>query len=179
MSSSIGRRYARALLELANEQNLTAKVRSDFDGLLATWNESRELRAVFENPAVTAEMRASVLDAISKRLGLAPILTNTLRLLSDRRRLRHVPEVAEAFAELAEEATGGVVAEVTTATAMPESYYAQLQKTLEEALGKKITLHKKQDPTLIAGVVTRVGDTVLDGSLRTRLEELKAQMLAP
>ncbi len=178
MSSAIGRRYARALLELANEQNQTAKLRRDFDSLLATWNESRELRDIFENPAMTTEMRASVLDAVSKRLGLAPILVNTLRLLSDRRRLRHVPEVAAAFAELAEEATGGVVAEVTTATAMPESYFVQLSKTLEEAFGKKITLQKKQDPALIAGVVTRVGDTVFDGSLRTRLEELKAQMLA-
>ena len=78
MSSSIGRRYARALLELANEASQTPKVRRDFDALVATWNESRELRDVFENPAVTAEMRASVLDAISKRLGLAPIMVNRM-----------------------------------------------------------------------------------------------------
>ncbi|MEM9067550.1 MAG: ATP synthase F1 subunit delta [Myxococcota bacterium] len=178
MSSTIGRRYAKALLALAEEQKQTAKVRRDLDSLVATWADSKELREIFENPAVTTEARAKVLQAVSQRLGLSPILVNTLKLLSDRRRLRHVPEVAEAFAELAEEAAGGVLAEVTTATKMPEAYFVKLTKALEAAVGKKITLVKREDPELIAGVVTRVGDRVFDGSLRTRLQELKDQMLA-
>ncbi len=176
--SAVGRRYARALLELAEESKQTAKVRRDLEGLVATWNESKELRDVFENPAIGAEARSKILAAVAKRLMLSPIVHNTLRLMSDRRRLRHVPEMAHSFISLAEALTGSVLAEVTTASAMPESYFEKLEATLEKATGKKITLVKKQDPELIAGVVTRVGDTVYDGSLRSRLQELQDRMRA-
>lgn len=176
--TTIGRRYAKALLELAEERGESEKVRRDLQSLVDTWTASKELREIFENPAVTAESRAGVLKAISARLGLSPLLVNTLRLLSDRRRLRHLPELAEAFVALAEERGGVVVAEVTTAQPMPDSYFSELAKALEKALGQKVTVTKKQDPALIGGVVTRVGDRIFDGSLRTRLQELKEQMLA-
>ena len=176
--STIGRRYARALLELAEEQKKTAKIQKDLEGFLAVWNESQELREVFENPAVGAEQRKAVLDELAKKMMLAPMLANALRLLSDRRRFRHVPEVAEAFLALAQAAQGSVVAEVTTAAQLPEAYYTRLRQTLEKAFDKKVTIVKKEDPQLIAGVVTRIGDKVFDGSVRTRLEEMKETMLA-
>ncbi len=176
--TTIGRRYAKALLELAQDRGEGEKVRRDLLSLVDTWEASKELREVFENPAVTAEARAKVLKAVSTRLGLSPLLVNTLRLLSDRRRLRLLPELAAAFVALMEERGGVVVAEVTTAQPMPASYFAELAKALEQALGQKVSVTKKQDPTLIGGVVTRVGDRIYDGSLRTRLQELKEQMLA-
>jgi F-type H+-transporting ATPase subunit delta len=92
--------------------------------------------------------------------------------------MRHLPEVAAAFEELVEDRTGRVRAEVTSASALPDAYYEQLQKALGEVTGKQVILVKKQDPTLIAGIVTRVGDKVFDGSLRNRLNELKEELLA-
>lgn len=175
--TAFGRRYGRALLELAEEQNQLPKVQRDLEGLLATWNESRELRDVFENPSVTDEARKQVLEAIGKRLGLSPLVLNTLRLLADRRRIRQLPELVEAFTVLAQEKQGGLVAEVTSATDLPATYYSKLQMKLEKSLGAKVTLVKKTDPDLIGGVVTRIGDKVYDGSVRSRLAQLREGML--
>ncbi len=177
MSIAIGRRYARALWDLGEEQKQTPAIRAGIEKLAAAWSASEELQALFENPAVKSDQRKQVLGALSKRLGLPKLLENTLNLLADRRRLRFVPEISEAYLGLAAELGGLVRAEVTTATAMPEAYYLKLQKTLEEATGKKVTLVKKQDPTLIAGVVTRVGDMVFDGSVRSRLQDLRTSLM--
>ena len=67
----------------------------------------------------------------------------------------------------------------TTATELPETYFAKLQATLEKSLGKKVSIVKKVDPTLVAGVVTRIGDRVYDGSLASSLRKLEDRMLAP
>lgn len=176
--SAIGRRYAKALLEVAEEQKQVPKVHKDLEDLLGSWQASRELRATFENPAFGADVRGKILDELIKRMGLAPIVANTLKLLSDRQRLRHLPEVAEAFFALAQEGAGAVVAEVTTATELPDSYFVKLQATLEKSLGKKVSIVKKTDPTLVAGVVTRIGDKVFDGSVRSNLRQLEERMLA-
>lgn len=175
-AGALARRYAKALLELATEQGQLDKVSQDLTSLMEVWQESTELRQLFENPAVGADQRRSVLEALSSRLDLSQIVKHALFLLSDRRRLRHLPEVAEAFDTLAEERAGRVRAEVITAAPMPEKYYQELEKALEAVTGKKVVLVRKQDDSLIGGVVTRVGDKVFDGSLRNRLEELRESM---
>ena len=177
-SSSIGRRYARALIELADEQKQTAKVQKDLAELAETWAASPELRDVFANPAVGMAQRKAVLDAIGQKTGMAPLLLNTIRLLSDRGRLWALPDVAAAFQTMAEAREGFVRVEVTTATAMSDAYFEQLIKILETVATRKPILVKKQDPSLIAGVVTRVGDQVFDGSLRSHLNELKEELLS-
>ncbi|MCA9616134.1 MAG: ATP synthase F1 subunit delta [Polyangiales bacterium] len=177
--SAVGRRYAKALLEVAEEQKQVPKVQKDLEDLLASWQESRDLRATFENPAFGPELRVKILDELAKRMSLSPLVANTLRLLSDRQRLRHLPEVVESFLALSQQGAGGVVAEVTTATELPETYFAKLQATLEKSLGKKVSIVKKVDPTLVAGVVTRIGDRVYDGSLASSLRKLEDRMLAP
>lgn len=168
----LGRRYAKALLALADEAGQTEKVQRDLSDLVATWNESAELRAVAQSPSVSTEERAALVKALGQRMGLSPALISTLSLLSDRRRLHRLPEVADAFAELAEARAGRVRAEVTTAGPMPAAYYAELEKTLERVTGKKVVLVKSEDPSLIAGVVTRVGDRVYDGSVKNQLRAL-------
>lgn len=177
-SSTLARRYAKAIMELADEQNALDEVGENLSNLLVTWNGSDELRLLFENPAVGAGQRRSVLEGVTKKMSLSPIVGNALMLLSDRRRMRHLPEVVEAYRERAEQRSGRVRAEVTTAGELPEKYFTELQKTLESVTGKKVTIVRKQDESLIAGVVARVGDKVFDGSLRNRLDELKESLLA-
>lgn len=177
-AGTLPRRYARALLDLAIEQNQLEKIERELADLGTMWRESRELRHVFENPAYGADQRKRIVLSLAERTGLSPLVRNTLLLLSDRRRTRFLGDIIDAYQELAEERAGRVRAEVTTATSMPESYYAELQKQLEAVTGRKVVLVKKQDPTLIAGVVTRVGDKVFDGSLKNRLAELREQLLS-
>lgn len=175
--SALGRRYGKALLDLAAEQNQVDQVWRNLSDLREAWQSSDELREVFENPSVSSADRRQVIDALAGRMGLTPLVKNTLKLLSDRRRARYLGEVVEAFDALAGERAGRVRAEVVTATAMSETYYSQLQRTLEDVTGKKVTLVKRQDPSLIGGVIARVGDKVFDGSIRTRLTELKDELL--
>jgi F-type H+-transporting ATPase subunit delta len=177
-SSSVGRRYAKALLALADEQKQTARVEKELVDFAETWGASAELRAVFENPKVDEASRKKVLTAVLDRMAASPLVKNGLALLAERGRLKHLPEIAQAFATLASGRTGTVTAEVTSATALPEAYFAELKSALEKATGKKVVLVKKQDPSLIAGVVTRVGDRVIDGSVRARLSELQEELLA-
>lgn len=177
-SSSIGRRYARALIELADEKKKTAQVEKDLASFAELWDASEELRDVFSNPAFGMEERKGVLDAIAKKASIDPLLLNTLRIMSDRGRLWALPDVATAFQEMAEEREGRVRVEVTTAAAMNDAYFAELQKTLETATNRKVVLVKKQDSSLIGGVVTRMGDLVFDGSLRSLLTELEEELLS-
>ncbi len=175
--SAVGRRYGKAVLGLAVEQKQVDQVSKSLADLKKAWEDSEELREVFENPSVSAQDRRKVIDALATRMGLSPLVKNTLKLISDRRRTRYLPEIIDAYERLAEERAGRVRAEVITATGMPEAYYAQLQRALEQVTGKKVTLLKRQDPSIIGGVVARVGDKVFDGSIRTRLDELKDELL--
>lgn len=175
--SALGRRYARALLELATAEGKADAIATQLSALDKLWAESRELRDVFENPAFGSEVRKNVLVAVGEKASLDSLVVRVLRLLSDRRRMRYLPDVIEAYRELAEDRAGRVRAEVITATAMPANYFAELTKTLEQVTGKKVIVMTREDPSLIGGVVTKVGDKVFDGSLKTRLEELRDELL--
>jgi F-type H+-transporting ATPase subunit delta len=174
--SIIGRRYASALLALAEEQNASEIIRRDLAELLGGWRESRELRSVFENPSVSQTSRRTILRDLAQASGMHPLLRDTLLLLSDRGRMSHLPEVAESFEVLAEEKSGRVRAEVVSATELPQEYYDNLRQTLERVTGKQVVVAPRVDPSLIGGVVTRVGDHVFDGSVKHRLGELKDEL---
>jgi F-type H+-transporting ATPase subunit delta len=175
-TGALAKRYARAILDLANEQKLVDRVGKELAEVGELWTSSAELRTVFANPAMTLTQRRALLTDIAARTGLSPIAKNSLLYLNDRGRLTALPEVARAYASLAEQRSGAVRAEVTSAAPLPESYYAQLQRALEHTTGKKVTIERKTDPSLIAGVVTRIGDKVFDGSIRTRLADLKESL---
>jgi len=170
---ALAKRYARAVLELASEQQQVDRVRTDLSDFVAMWNTSPELRELFSNPGFGAEARKAALIELCARAGLSPLARNSVLYISDRGRLPALPAIVEAFVELAEKQAGSVRAEVASAAPLTEAYYAQLQRALEQATGKKVTIDRKTDPSLIAGVVTRVGDQVIDGSIRTRLSDLK------
>jgi F-type H+-transporting ATPase subunit delta len=172
-TGSLARRYARALLELASEQRQTERVKKDLEELAAMWAASSDLRELFQNPQFSAQARKATLSEIITRSGVSPLTRNTVLYLADKNRILALPDVAAAFSALAENAAGTVRAEVTSAAPLTEGYYLQLQRALEQATGKRVVIERKTDPALIAGVVTKVGDKVFDGSVRTRLTELK------
>jgi F-type H+-transporting ATPase subunit delta len=172
----LGRRYALALLDLSVQAGNVDKISQDLNDFAASWQDSRELRNVFENPAFGQEARRKVLRELAATSGMDPLLLNTLLVVSDHGRLRHLLEIAEAFTSLAEARAGRVRAEVVSAVELPEAYFTELQKTLERVTGKQVTVAKRVDPSLLAGVVTRVGDQVFDGSLKHRLNELTHEL---
>jgi F-type H+-transporting ATPase subunit delta len=175
-TGALAKRYARAVLELATEQREVPRVQKELEELAAMWRESEELRSLFQNPSFSADTRKAALGEVLTRAGVSQLVRNTAQYLADNGRISALPVISRAFSDAAERAAGVVRAEVTSAAPLPELYYAQLQRALEQATGKRVTLEKKTDANLIAGVITRVGDQVFDGSVRTRLAELRESL---
>ena len=176
--SALGRRYAKALLELAREQGELDSVLRDVGSLSNAWKVSAELREVVRNPVVPRPALKAAVDAVMEKLGCSKLVRNTVNLLADKGRLAHLEEVLHALEELAEAETGRVRVEVVSAKPLSDAYYARLTEKLRRVTDRDVVLVKKQDPSLIGGVVTRVGDQVFDGSLSDRLSELRETLLA-
>ncbi|HEX6272088.1 MAG TPA: ATP synthase F1 subunit delta [Polyangiaceae bacterium] len=174
--TAAAQRYARAIFELGNESGNASDLVGKVEAFAAVYGSSRELRVVLENPRVQASERDAVLRRVAERLGFGPLGLNAVRYLARRRRLRALPEIAERLRHLIDEKAGLVRATVTTAAPLPESFYEKLTRELEALTGQRVSLERRQDPSLIAGVVTRIGDKTIDGSLRGRLEQLGRQL---
>jgi len=175
--AAVGERYARALFELADESGQLEAVTREMASLAETYAASHDLRAVLDNPLVAPEQRAAVLRAVAERLGTSPLGLNAVRLLAQRRRLAALPDVARSLVRLADEKMGVVRARVSSATPLSETFCARLVALLEQRTHKRVLLDLTVDPTLLAGVVTRIGDHVIDGTLDGRLKTLERRLL--
>ena len=172
----VARRYAQALLELGEEEGRLDRIAADFETVADAWSTSAELRNAIENPLVSTATKKEVIRELSDQIGASSTTQNALLLLLERHRMSVLPYLARSLQELADGREGLVRAEVTTAVPLPETYYARLQARLERLTGKRIVIHRHIDPSLVGGVVTRIGDRVIDGSLRTKLDTLRAVM---
>jgi F-type H+-transporting ATPase subunit delta len=174
---TVAARYAQALYELGVEQGNLPALTEEVRRVSAVYSGSQELRSILENPVVEEHARKEILGEILGRLGVGATTQNTVKLLAERRRLLVLPYLSRALERLTDERTGVVRATVTTAAQLPEGYYSKLKEQLEASLGKKVLLERELDPSLLGGVVTRIGDRVIDGSLRTRLQRMRQTLL--
>ena len=179
MSSPVARRYARALYMLGVEENRLDEITRELTALGEVVRSSKELSALLANPVVSQVTRKAVMKDILARLNVSPTTRNAALLLTDRRRGDLLPDVAEALRVLSDERSGRVRAEVTSAVPLSEVQASRIKAALEKLTGRQISLAQKVDASLIGGVVTRIGDKVYDGSVRTRLDEIRQAALLP
>jgi F-type H+-transporting ATPase subunit delta len=177
--SLVARRYAKALLELGMEQGQIDALVDEVAAFAAAWETGADLRNAIGNPLVSLAAKKAVVSDLAERIGASATSRNAMLLLVDRRRMTTLPYVARLLRELADDRRGLVHAEVTTAAPLSDAYYARLQVQLEKMTGKRVAIDRRTDASLIAGVVTRIGDRVVDGSLRTRLLSLRDAMTPP
>ena len=176
-AGAIADRYAKAIYELADEAGQLSQIADQLSKLANVYSESKELRAVLDNPLVTEDKRELILKDVSAKLGLSQLATNSVRYIAQRRRLSVLPDIARRLTTLSDEKGGVIRATVISAAPLAEAYYTRLKAQLEKSTGKKVQISKEQDPSLIAGVITRIGDNTIDGSLRGRLNDLERQLL--
>ncbi|HVW30720.1 MAG TPA: ATP synthase F1 subunit delta [Polyangiaceae bacterium] len=176
--TTVAERYARAILELSDEAKQLSQVTEQIQSVADAYSSSEELRALTLNPVIDAAARDNLLKELGARLSLSPVAMNAVRLMARRGRLSVLPEVAEMLGRLADQRAGVLRATVTSAEPLSEEYYERLSGELEKRYRRKILLERRQDPTLIGGVVTRIGDHTIDGSLKGRLAALERQLLA-
>ncbi len=174
---AIARRWARAIFELGKEMNELKRLEGDISSFAGTYAGNEELAAVLGNPLVPETTREAIIAEVGSRMGLSDTAKSTLRLLTRKRRLGALPDLARQLARLADEDQNLLRAEVASAGPLSDDYLNKLRAELEKATGRKVVITHKQDKSLIGGVVTRIGDRVIDGSVRQRLASFRESLL--
>jgi F-type H+-transporting ATPase subunit delta len=171
-------RYARALFDVALEQSDIAQVDRDLAAVVATIDENPELGQVLTNPGVPDSARRNIIGAVAARLGVTAPVAKLLALIAERHRLDLLPDVASVYRDRLLAHQNIVEATVTTALPLSPDATSAVQAGLAEATGKHVEMKVSVDPSLLGGVVARVGSTVYDGSVRTQLEKMRDRLVA-
>ncbi len=175
-SGAAARRYARALFQLAKEDQQTTQIGDQLDTLRALFASSPELREALLTPLYPVRERRQVLRRISEAEGVSGLVTNFYSYLIDQRRLVDFPGIREEYARLVDEESGLVTAAVVTASPLDEASQDRLRRALSERTGFEVRLEVDVDPSLIGGAIAKVGDLVFDGSIRAQLDQLRANL---
>ncbi|OQM74670.1 F0F1 ATP synthase subunit delta [Manganibacter manganicus] len=171
--SAVADRYARSLFELALEAKSLPKVESDlarFESMLA---DSADLRRLIESPVFSSEEQAKAIGAIVAKAGIAGLAGNFLKVVASNRRLFAVPGMIRAFRRILSEHRGEAAAEVTSAHALSAAQQNELKAALKSVAGKDVAISVTVDPSLLGGLVVRMGSRQIDTSLKTKLNSLK------
>lgn len=174
---TIARRYATALVDVVTKQGEIDLVRNELAQFSALMTENNQLSEIFRNPAVPFDNKKNILETLLARTRPAKTTANFLRVLQRNHRLSDLPAINERFNQVLEERAGLVTAEVTTAQPLAADQQTALQAKLQLMTGKRVNLNFKIDPEIIGGVVTRIGSTVYDGSVKNQLQHLKEKMI--
>ncbi|MEZ4240798.1 MAG: ATP synthase F1 subunit delta [Myxococcota bacterium] len=178
MSDAAARRYAQALIELAEDAGAIDRVGTDLERVAEALSaHDAQLGDALSSPVFTVEERRKVLDAVLPKLEVHPLVDNVLHLANDKHRMGLVPKIVDAYRAMADERAGRVRVTVQTAEPLTAQLETEVRQALEKLTGRTVVLHTEVDESLIAGLVARVGDKVYDSSLRTRLQQMRQSLL--
>lgn len=176
ISSGIAARYATALFDLSKESNGLKALEGDVDALDAALSSSADLRDLISSPLYSREDQSNAIAAIAAKAGFSALLANTLALMASKRRLFVLPQlVVDLRARIADE-KGEVTAEVTAASALTSEQAAKLAATLKARVGKEVKVKVAVDESLIGGLVVKLGSTMIDTSVKSKLAALQNSM---
>ena len=177
IEASIAQRWARALFQLAQEENQVAAVREQVNLFADTMRaDGGKLADVLQSPSFSAPDKRGVVIDLAAALNALPVVKNFLALAMDKNRGHYLLPIIENFNRMADDATGIIHAELTVAAELPADVTAKITAALEKASKKKVQLEVKVDPKLIGGAVVKLGSLIVDGSLRSQLENLSRQL---
>ncbi len=169
-------RYANALFELAQEQKAVDAVSTDLASLRRAMETSSDLSRLVRSPVFGAEDQARALKAVLEKMGAETLTIKFVLLLAQKRRLFVLTQIIKQYEHLVARSRGETEAEVTAARALSDTEINELRAALKAKLGKEPRLHARIDPTLLGGLIVKVGSRMIDSSLRTKLEGLRAAM---
>ena len=175
-SQTVARRYASALADVIIERGEEAEIQRE----LAQWQEmildNPPLLEAVSNPTVTYQQKEKVLSELISRTKVRPTTANFLRILLKNQRLAELPQVNAKLAEILDERSGVASAQVISARPVSDAIKDALSDKLGQMTGKKIRLSFETDETLLGGIVTRIGSTIYDGSVRNQLRRLEEEL---
>jgi len=168
--------YANALADVALAQGAAAPVTVQLGDFTAAYRSSPELRNFLASPAVSKAEKRGVAEKISARLGVSRIVRNFLFAVIDHQRTQLLPEIFKSFQDAVRERQGVAEAEIFAPSALNDAQKTEMTRALEKLTGKKVETKFSLDANLLGGVLVRVGDTIYDGSLRNRLNDLRQRL---
>ena len=169
--------YAQALFELANEDKSLAKVEEQVVAISKLINESEEFRYLIKNPTTSIEDLTKVIETISEKNNFDNLLKRFLVFLIQKRRFFYLEKILSDFIEVCSKARGEIKAELFSAKELNETDISKIKEELSQNFGAKIQLNYKFDPSLIGGLVLKVGSTMVDNSIKNKLQQIQKQMI--
>lgn len=172
-TSGVAERYASSLFELALEAGVIEAVGADLEKFQALLNDSDDLKRLVASPVFSAEDQSKAISAIVEKAGISGLAGNFLKVVAGNRRLFAVPGMIVAYRDIAAAHRGEITAEVTSAHALDEAQETELKAALKSVTGKDVKLALTIDPSILGGLIVKVGSRQTDTSLRTKLSTLK------
>lgn len=169
----LAKRYAKALFAVGKEENALDEYAASLSEFAAMVAGSPELVDALSNPLYPLDAREGIMKELVKAAGVSTIIGNFLRLLVQKRRADVLTDITEMFQVLVDQENNTCQGVVTSATEMSAGLQAKIQETLEKITGKRVTVTSQVDPSIIGGMIAKVGDLVMDGSIKTQLAVLK------
>jgi F-type H+-transporting ATPase subunit delta len=174
--SELAERYATALFDLARERGALDRINADLEALKAMIAESADLKRLIRSPVLTREEQGRAVATLAERAGFDDLTGRFLGVVAEHRRLFALPAVIETFRTKLAEHRGEVAAEVTSAVPLTDEQLGAVREALGRYVGRAVNLVTNVDPSLLGGLVVRVGSRMVDASLRTRLQQLELSM---
>lgn len=174
--SEITKRYAKAFLELSDDQKKQKQIAKDMADLVAMIAESEDLKNLCGNRKLSIEDQQNVVAAIAKKAKFDSLTVNFLNVIAENKRFDILPEIAAQVQKMIAERNGEISAEVTSASALAKTQVKKIEDALAKSFGSKVALVQKEDPEIIGGLIIKVGSTMIDNSVRTKLQRLKRAM---
>ena len=176
IQASLSGRYALALFELANEQKKLEAVGKDLAAVRQALGESDEFKALTTSPLVGRDEAVRAVAATAQTMRLDGITANFLGVLAKNRRLAQLPNVIRAFNTLSARHRGEITAEVTSAHSLDDAQLDAIRQNLRTRMGRDIAVDLNVDPAILGGLVVKIGSQMIDGSIRTKLNNLALAM---
>ena len=173
---AVARRYAAALADVVLERGEAREVQEELGAWEKMIQSNAGLQEVFRNPTVALDQKRAVLNKLIERARPRQTTINFLKVLLQNQRLTDLEDINRKFVEVLDERAGMIAATVTTARSVARSSQQDLHEKLTSLTSKKVRVDFVTDPDLIGGLVTRIGSTVYDGSVRNQLQQIKARM---
>lgn len=175
-TSQVALRYASSLYELAADKKAIAKVEKSLGEFESMMEKSAGLKRLIESPAFTADDQSAAIAALTTKAKFEPLVSNFLKVVAGNRRLFAVPSMIKAFRQLAADGRGEISADVTVAAKLTAAQEKELKATLKSVANKDVTLNVNVDPSILGGLIVKMGSRQIDTSLKTKLSSLKVSL---
>ncbi len=174
----IAKRYANALVQLAEEQKSVDKSKTDFAAFVGAVDALPALQKLLASPVFTPESKKAVIRELSEKLGMQSTTKRFIEHLAETGRIRYVKDVYEAFQEILAERLNRAAVKLTTAATINPADLAEMKKKLEALTGKQVDIAAKVDASLIGGAKAQIGSTIYDGTIKNQLDKMRSQFMS-